>query len=149
MDLPQQVDILMAEDSATDAEMALRALKKANLANRLIWVKDGEEALDCIFCRGAYAERAGYPKLVLLDIKMPKVDGIEVLRQIRADPRTRLIPVVILTSSAEERDVIETYHLGVNSYIVKPVDFVQFSQMIVQVGLYWSVVNRTPGLSGG
>jgi two-component system response regulator len=145
MDLQQQVDILMAEDSTTDAEMALRALKKANLANHLIWVKDGAEALDCIFSRGAYAARAGYPKLVLLDIKMPKVDGIEVLRQIRADPRTRLIPVVILTSSAEERDIVETYHLGVNSYIVKPVDFGQFSHMIVQVGLYWSVVNRTPG----
>jgi CheY-like chemotaxis protein len=145
MELQQQVEILMAEDSATDAEMALRALKKANLANRLIWVKDGEEALDCVFSRGSYAARVGHPKLVLLDIKMPKVDGIEVLRQIRADARTRLIPVVVLTSSAEERDMIETYQLGVNSYIVKPVDFVQFSQMIVQVGLYWSVVNRTPG----
>ena len=145
MEAAQQIDILLAEDSATDAEMALRALKKHHLANHLTWVRDGVEALDFIFGRDKYAGRNGKPKLVLLDIKMPKVDGIEVLRQIRADPEMRLVPVVILTSSAEERDIMESYKLGVNSYIVKPVDFTQFAQVIVQVGLYWAVVNRAPG----
>jgi len=145
MEAAQQIDILLAEDSATDAEMALRALKKHHLANHLTWVRDGVEALDFIFSRDKYAGRNGKPKLVLLDIKMPKVDGIEVLRQIRADPEMRLVPVVILTSSAEERDIMESYKLGVNSYIVKPVDFTQFAQVIVQVGLYWAVVNRAPG----
>jgi two-component system response regulator len=141
----EQIEILLAEDSVSDAEMALRALKKNNLSNRVTWVKDGVQALDFIFGRGQYAGRSGNPKLILLDIKMPRVDGIEVLRQVRAAEATRTIPVVILTSSAEERDVMESYKLGVNSYIVKPVDFSQFSQVIVQVGLYWAVVNRAPG----
>jgi len=141
----EQIDILLAEDSASDAEMALRALKKNNLANHVTWVKDGAEALDFIFGRGAYAGRGCRPRLILLDIKMPKVDGIEVLRQVRLHEATRMIPVVILTSSAEERDVMDSYKLGVNSYIVKPVDFTQFAQVVVQVGLYWSVVNRAPG----
>jgi two-component system response regulator len=140
----REIDILLAEDSASDAEMALRALKKSNLANRVTWVRDGVEALEFIFSTGKFAGRSGNPKLVLLDIKMPKVDGIEVLRQLRANDKTSMIPVVILTSSAEERDIMESYKLGVNSYIVKPVDFSQFAQVIVQVGLYWAVVNRTP-----
>ena len=139
-----EIDILLAEDSASDAEMALRALKKSNLANSVSWVRDGVEALDFIFSRGQFEGRNGHPKLVMLDIKMPKVDGIEVLRQLRANEKTRLIPVVMLTSSAEDRDVMESCKLGVNSYIVKPVDFSQFAQVIVQVGLYWAVVNRTP-----
>lgn len=141
----EQIEILLAEDSVSDAEMALRALKKNNLSNRVTWVKDGVQALDFVFGRGQYAGRSGNPKLIMLDIKMPKVDGIEVLRQVRANEGTRTIPVVILTSSAEERDVMESYKLGVNSYIVKPVDFHQFAQVIVQVGLYWAVVNRAPG----
>ena len=141
----REIEILLAEDSASDAEMTLRALKKSNLANSVTWVRDGVEALEFIFSTGKFSGRSGHPKLVLLDIKMPRVDGIEVLRQMRADERTKLIPVVILTSSAEERDVMESYKLGVNSYIVKPVDFSQFAQVIVQVGLYWAVVNRTPG----
>jgi two-component system response regulator len=140
------IEILLAEDSASDAEMALRALKKNNLANSVTWVRDGVEALEFIFSTGKFSGRSGNPKLVMLDIKMPRVDGIEVLRQMRADERTRLIPVVILTSSAEERDIMESYKLGVNSYIVKPVDFSQFAQVIVQVGMYWAVVNRTPSL---
>jgi len=141
----QEIEILLAEDSPSDAEMTLRALKKSNLANSVTWVQDGVEALDFIFSSGKFSGRSGNPKLVLLDIKMPKVDGIEVLRRLREEERTRLIPVVILTSSAEERDIVESYKLGVNSYIVKPVDFSQFAQVIVQVGLYWAVVNRTPG----
>ena len=141
----QEIEILLAEDSASDAEMALRALKKHHLANHLTWVRDGVEALDFIFAQGKYTGRIGNLKLILLDIKMPRVDGIEVLRQLRANDKTRMIPVVIMTSSAEERDIMESYKLGVNSYIVKPVDFTQFAQVIVQVGLYWAVVNRTPG----
>ncbi len=141
----QEIEILLAEDSASDAEMALRALKKSNLANSVTWVRDGVEALDFIFSRGKFDGRSGNPKLVMLDLKMPKVDGIEVLRQLRANEKTAMIPVVILTSSAEERDIMESYKLGVNSYIVKPVDFSQFAQVIVQIGLYWAVVNRTPG----
>ena len=140
----REIEILLAEDSASDAEMALRALKKSNLANSVTWVRDGVEALEFIFGTGKFSGRDTNPKLVMLDIKMPRVDGIEVLRQMRADERTRLIPVVILTSSAEERDIMESYKLGVNSYIVKPVDFSQFAQVVVQVGLYWAVVNRTP-----
>ncbi|HEX4328227.1 MAG TPA: response regulator [Burkholderiales bacterium] len=140
----REIEILLAEDSASDAEMALRALKKSNLANSVTWVRDGVEALEFIFGTGKFSGRSGNPKLVMLDIKMPRVDGIEVLRQMRADERTRLIPAVILTSSAEERDIMESYKLGVNSYIVKPVDFSQFAQVVVQVGLYWAVVNRTP-----
>ncbi|HEY4370662.1 MAG TPA: response regulator [Burkholderiales bacterium] len=140
----REIEILLAEDSASDAEMAMRALKKSNLANSVTWVRDGVEALDFIFSRGKFEGRSGNPKLVMLDIKMPRVDGIEVLRQLRANDKTRLIPVVMITSSAEDRDIMESYKLGVNSYIVKPVDFTQFAQVIVQVGLYWAVVNRTP-----
>jgi len=141
----QAVEILLVEDSEADAEMTMRALKKHHLANRLVWVKDGAEALDFMFRTGAYAGRPdGNPRLVLLDIKMPRLDGIEVLRRLRADDTTRLVPVVMLTSSAEERDVVESYKLGINSYLVKPVDFKEFVDVVSHAGLYWAVMNRTP-----
>lgn len=147
MDSFEQVEILLAEDNAQDAEMTQRALHKHNLGNRVYWVKDGAEALDFIFCRGAYADRdpARPPKLVLLDLKMPKVDGIEVLRQVKADERMRAIPVVVMTSSNEERDVTESYRLGVNSYIVKPIEFGAFLETVAKIGLYWVLTNRVPG----
>jgi CheY-like chemotaxis protein len=143
----QEIDILMAEDNARDAEMTERALRKHNLANRLVWVRDGAEALDFIYCRGKYASRdsARLPRLLLLDLKMPRLDGIEVLRAIKADERMRAIPVVVMTSSNEERDVVESYRLGVNSYIVKPIDFAKFFEVVVKVGLYWVLANRVPG----
>jgi len=140
------VEILLAEDSETDAEMTLRALQGKNLTNRLVRVKDGAEALDFIFRRGAYAERAaGLPKLLLLDLKMPKVDGIEVLREVKSAEETKALPVVVLTSSAEERDIAASYMLGVNSYIVKPVDFVKFVDEVAKAGCYWVLLNRLPG----
>lgn len=138
------VEILLAEDSEADGEMTLRALRKNNLSNEVTWVRDGAEALDFIFGRDKYQGRIGRPKLILLDIKMPKVDGIEVLRQVKQNPLTRAIPVVIMTSSAEERDIVESYDLGVNSYVVKPVEFTQFMDCVKQLGYYWSVVNRQP-----
>jgi CheY-like chemotaxis protein len=141
----EAVEILLVEDSDADAEMTIRALKKRNLANKLVWVKDGAEALDFLACAGTFAERPrGRPRLILLDIKMPKVDGIEVLRQIKQDEKYRTIPVVMLTSSAEERDMIESYRLGVNSYLVKPVDFADFIDVVLQAGLYWAVMNKVP-----
>ena len=142
----QQVEILLAEDSPTDGEMTLRALRKHNLVNKVHWVKDGAEALEFMFCSGAYAQRdPGHaPKLVLLDIKMPKVDGIEVLRRLKDDPSTRTIPVVVMTSSNEERDVMESYRLGVNSYIVKPVEFDSFMETVAKIGMYWVLINRVP-----
>lgn len=141
----QQVEILLAEDSPADAEMTLRALRKNNLANRVHWVKDGAEALEYVFRAGTYAERANQqPKLILLDIKMPKVDGIEVLRRLKGDPETRSIPVVVMTSSNEDRDVVESYRLGVNSYIVKPVAFDAFLETVAKIGMYWVLTNRVP-----
>ena len=140
------VEILLVEDNPRDAEMTLRALGKHNLGNRLHWVKDGADALDYLFCTGAYADRDPNrtPKLVLLDLKMSKVDGIEVLRRIRAEERTRRIPVVVMTSSSEERDIVETYRLGVNSYVVKPIAIDSFLDAASKVGLYWVLVNRVP-----
>jgi len=139
------VDILMVEDNPSDAELALRALKKHNLANRVEWVKDGEAALDFLFHRGAYANNAnGLPRVVLLDLRLPKLDGIEVLKQIRANPETHELPVVVLTSSKEERDVIATYQLGVNSFVAKPVAFEEFSRVVADLGMYWVLVNRVP-----
>jgi two-component system, response regulator len=139
------VDILYAEDSATDAEVTLRALKKVNLGNSLLWVKDGEEALDALLGRGVYAgQRRATPRLVLLDLKMPKVDGLDVLRTIRATESLRGLPVVMLTSSAEEADLVKSYELGVNSYIVKPVDFSRLSDEVARLGYYWVLMNRLP-----
>lgn len=138
----QNVEILLAEDSEADGEMTLRALRKHNLVNEVIWVKDGAEALDYVFGRGQYADRIRQPRLILLDIKMPKVDGIEVLRQIKQNEATRVIPIVIMTSSAEERDIVESYQLGVNSYVVKPVEFEQFMDTVTKLGYYWTLVNR-------
>jgi CheY-like chemotaxis protein len=140
------VDLLLVEDNPQDAEMTLRALRKYNFGNRMHWVKDGEEALDFLFCRGAYANRdvRRLPKLILLDIKMPKVDGIGVLRQVKADERVRTVPVVVMTSSTQERDVVDSYRLGVNSYIVKPVEFGTFLEVVANIGLYWVFTNRVP-----
>jgi len=141
-----QLEILLVEDNPQDAELTIRALKRRNLANQLIHVQDGQAALDFIFGTGAYAGRDVHaqPKVVLLDLKLPKIDGIEVLRRIRADERTKMLPVVVLTSSREDRDVIETYRLGTNSYIVKPVEFENFSEAVSHLGLYWLVLNQPP-----
>ncbi len=143
---PQNIEILLVEDNPDDVELALCALRRENLANHIEVARDGEEALDFLFCRGRYAHRSfdHPPRLVLLDLKLPKVDGLEVLEQMKADPRTRAIPAVILTSSKEERDLMRGYQLGVNSYIVKPVDFHQFRQTLKQTGLFWLVLNRPP-----
>jgi two-component system, response regulator len=139
------VEILLVEDNPNDEMLALHAFKKHNLANKVHVVRDGAEALEFIFCTGAYATRQFInPRVILLDKKLPLVDGMEVLRELRADPRTRLVPVVMLTSSAEDRDVIESYQLGVNSYIVKPVDFEQFSETARQLGYYWLLINKQP-----
>lgn len=144
----KEVEILLVEDNPTDAELAIRALKKSNLANKLEWVKDGAEALDFIFATGAYVGRlVGHdPKVILLDLRLPKVDGMEVLRRIKDDERTRTIPVVVLTSSKEDRDVAESYKLGVNSYISKPVEFDEFAKTVSELGLYWLLVNHPPVL---
>jgi CheY-like chemotaxis protein len=141
----EQLEILLVEDNPEDAELTMRALRKRNLANQLHWVKDGEEALEFLFGTGRYAGRdpARPPKLVLLDIKMPKVDGIEVLRRIKASD-LRTVPVVVMTSSNEERDVIESYRIGANSYIVKPVAFEAFTDTVSKIGLYWVLTNRVP-----
>ncbi len=146
MESYQQVEILLVEDNPRDAEMTLRSLRKHNFANRVHWVKDGAEALDFMFREGAYAARDPNHgvRLILLDIKMPKVDGIEVLRRLKADERTRTTPVVIMTSSNEERDVVESYRLGVNSYVVKPVQFEALIDTVAALGLYWMVTNRIP-----
>ncbi|HEV8715027.1 MAG TPA: response regulator [Candidatus Binatia bacterium] len=138
------VEILLVEDNPNDVELTLYALKKNNLANQIEVVRDGAEALDFIFCTGAYAHRSAQdnPKVILLDLKLPKVDGLEVLQRVKTDPRTRMIPVVILTSSREESDIVESYQLGVNSYIVKPVDFEQFIEATRQLGLYWLLLNH-------
>lgn len=140
------VEILLVEDNPRDAEITVRALRKNNLANHLVHVKDGREALDWLFGIGQYAGRDVnvHPRVILLDLKLPKVDGIEVLRAIRADPSTRRVPVVVLTSSREEQDVVRTYDLGVNSYIVKPVDFDKFSAAVTEAGHYWLLINQEP-----
>jgi two-component system response regulator len=140
----QHVQILLVEDSVQDAELTRRALTRHNVANDVAWVRDGVEALDYLFCEGAYAGRDnGPPKLVLLDMKMPRMDGLQVLAKLKGHERTRSIPVVMLTSSREERDLAECYALGVNSYIVKPVDFEQFADVVSQVGMYWVLANQT------
>jgi two-component system, response regulator len=141
----EEVEILLVEDSPHDAELTMRALKKGGVANKLLWVKDGEQALDYLFRRGEFASRDDVlPRLVLLDLKMPRVDGIEVLRAVKADERTRRIPVVVMTTSQEERDLAQTYDLGVNSYVVKPVDFGSVAEIVCRAGYYWLAINRTP-----
>jgi two-component system response regulator len=140
-----EVEIRYIEDNPADVELTLVALRRSKLANRIQVARDGAEALDFLFCRGAHAEREfAVPKMVLLDIKLPKVDGLEVLHAIREDERTRMIPVVVLTSSSEQKDIVESYELHVNSYIQKPVEFDQFQEVVRQLGLYWLVVNQTP-----
>ena len=140
------IDILLVEDNPHDLELALRALKKHHLANKVVVARDGAEALEFIFGTGAYADRdvTDRPKVVLLDLKLPKVDGLEVLRRIKSDERTKVTPVVVLTSSEEERDVVDSYKLGVNSYMVKPVDFDRFIECVSELGLYWLVCNKPP-----
>lgn len=142
----QHVEVLLVEDSKADAEMTLRTLKKRGIANNVEWVRDGVEALDYLFCTGAFADRRnGQPKLVLLDLKMPKLDGLEVLKQMKSDARTRTIPVVMMTSSREEGDMVASYQLGVNSFVVKPVQFDAFAETVAQVGMYWMIANQAPG----
>ena len=143
------IEILLVEDNPNDEELTLYALKKNNITNQIQVVRDGAEALEYLFCTGAYAHRRinEPPKVVLLDLKLPKVDGLEVLEQVKTDPRTRAIPVVVLTSSQEERDIVESYQLGVNSYIVKPVDFEQFIEAVRQLGMYWMLLNISPAQS--
>ena len=142
----EPVDILIVEDNPNDLELTLRALKRGHIVNPIHSVSDGAEALDFLFGRGAYEGRdtAQIPKVILLDLKLPKVDGLEVLRRVKGDERTKIIPVVVLTSSREERDVVESYRLGVNSYIVKPVDFENFVQAVSHLGLYWLLLNQSP-----
>jgi two-component system response regulator len=141
-----EVELLLVEDDPNDVELALRALRKHKLANKIHVVRDGEEALDFIFSRGTYAHRAsnGLPRVILLDLKLPTVSGLEVLQAVKSDPRTRAVPVVVLTSSREQRDMVEGYRLGVNSYIQKPIDFNQFQTIIQDLGYYWLVVNQSP-----
>lgn len=139
------VDILLVEDSDPDAEMTTRALRKGGLVNRLVRVRDGVEALEFVFREGPWSTRGStQPKLILLDLKMPRLGGIDVLRRLKSDQRTQALPVVMLTSSAEEQDIVESYNLGVNSYLVKPVEFPAFVELVAQLGMYWAVMNRLP-----
>jgi two-component system, response regulator len=148
---PNEVDILLVDDSQDDVDLTLHSLRTENLANRVFIARDGEEALDFLFCAGPHAQRSfdHPPKLVLLDLKLPKVDGMQVLKQLKNDSRTRTIPVVMMTSSREERDMVSGYSLGVNSYLQKPVDFDQFRKMVKLLGLYWLVTNQPPVANGG
>lgn len=148
MNIPGAVDILLVEDNPQDLRLALRALKKAAISNTIHVARDGVEALDYIFCEGTHAGRKieDAPKVVLLDLKLPKVDGLEVLQRIKGDPRTRTTPIVVLTSSKEQSDVVNSYQLGVNSYIVKPVDFEGFAKAVQELGMYWLLLNQPPKL---
>ncbi len=145
-----EIEILLVEDSPYDAELTLRTLREHKLANAVVHVKDGQEALDWLFGTDGNpgCNRAGHPKVILLDLKLPKVDGLEVLRSIRANPLTELLPVVVMTSSGEERDIVESYRLGANSYVIKPLDFDSFSTAVAQLGHYWLLVNQDPGMRG-
>jgi CheY-like chemotaxis protein len=144
--VPEAVEILLVEDNPSDAELTIHALEKSKLINNVRHLEDGAMALDFLFCRGAYADRRfdTPPRLILLDLKLPKIDGIGVLREIKADTRTKAIPVILLTSSKEERDVAMSYKLGVNSYIQKPVNFTEFQDVVKQLGMYWLLVNSKP-----
>jgi CheY-like chemotaxis protein len=141
-----EVEVLLVEDSDQDAEMTLRALKKQNMANNVHRVEDGQEALHFLFATGPYSNRniKSGPRVVLLDLKLPKVDGLEVLKRVKSDERTQMIPIVVMTSSKEDRDMVESYKLGVNSYITKPVEFEKFLEAVRQFGLYWLLVNKIP-----
>jgi two-component system response regulator len=141
-----EVEVLLVEDNPSDAELTMRALKKKNLANKLVHVKDGVEAIDFLFAQGAYANRRveNGPKIVLLDLKLPKVNGIEVLRRIKSDDRTKKIPVVVMSSSREDSDLSMCYELGVNGYVVKPVEFEDFARAVSELGCYWLLINETP-----
>ena len=143
------IELLLVEDNPQDLELALRSLRKVNLANHIEVARDGAEALDIIFCEGPHAGRkiSDGPRVILLDLKLPKVDGLEVLKRVKGDPRTRTIPVVVLTSSKEQRDIVESYNLGVNSYIVKPVNFDGFTNAMRDLGVYWLMLNQPPRLS--
>ena len=149
MNEKHHIEILLVEDNPEDRELALRALRKANLANHIEVARDGAEALEFIFCEGPHAARKieDTPKVILLDLKLPKVDGLEVLKRVKGDPRTRAIPVVVLTSSKEQNDVVESYDLGANSYIVKPVNFERFVEAVQQLGMYWLLLNQPPKLA--
>jgi CheY-like chemotaxis protein len=144
--MPQDLQILLVEDNPNDMKLTLQALQDEHLANGIEVVRDGEEALDFLFCRGQFATRSfdHPPRLVLLDLKLPKVDGLEVVRELKGDPRTKAIPVVVLTSSREEKDLVESYRLGINAYIQKPVEFDSFRQAVKQLGLFWLVINQPP-----
>jgi CheY-like chemotaxis protein len=144
--MPHRVEILLVDDSPEDVELTIRALRSSKIVNEIKVAEDGAEALDFLFCRGAYKDRTFEhpPRLVLLDLKLPKVDGLEVLRTIRADERTKAIPVVILTSSKQQGDLIDGYKLGVNAYVQKPVDFVQFGEAIRHIGMFWVLINEAP-----
>ena len=146
MAVTNEVEILLIEDNPNDVELTLRALKKHNLTNKVHVVKDGAEALEFIFATGAYASRDinHSPRVILLDLKLPKVDGLEVLRQVKSNERTKMIPIVVLTSSKEERDLVESYKLGANSYIAKPVDFESFVKAVSELGMYWLLLNQPP-----
>jgi two-component system response regulator len=146
MNETHEVEILLVEDNQDDLDMTLRALRKANLTNHVQAVRDGAEALDFIFYQGAFAGRKFErpPKVILLDLKLPKIDGMDVLKRIKSDPRTKMIPVVVLTSSKEQKDVIESYNLGVNSYMVKPVNFEGFAATVKDLGMYWLLLNQPP-----
>ena len=145
LDTVAAVDILLVEDNDSDAELCIRALQKHKLANNVIRARDGAEALDLLFAAGPFVSRQRpIPKVILLDLRLPKVDGLEVLQRVRADERTRTLPIVVLTSSKEDRDIVEAYHLGVNSFISKPVAFDDFVDMVGKLGFYWLVVNRPP-----
>ena len=148
MNVNHIVEILLVEDNPQDLELALRALRKANFSNRIQVARDGAEALEFLFCEGTHNTRKieDAPKVILLDLKLPKVDGLEVLKRLKGDPRTSSIPVVILTSSREQRDVVESYRLGVNSYIVKPVNFEGFANAVRELGMYWLLLNQPPRL---
>jgi CheY-like chemotaxis protein len=143
------VEILLVEDNADDAELTRRVLQKQNLANNLVWLKNGAQALDFLFARGAYSNRRvdETPRLLLLDLSLPKVSGLEVLQQVKADPRTRKTPVVVLSSSTQDKDILRTYDLGVNSYVSKPVQFEEFARVVTQLGLYWLLINKPPAAS--